>query len=125
MLSEDKRNQLNSVIGRMKDAGEDEDSIKSAVDQFKTKYDTPEPQETSGLSAYAPRTAKALETPEKTGYGDIIKATAGDVLSLPGRFLAALPSLKSGSFKESMAKPRADEGEGIAGTARQIGMTLS
>lgn len=66
------RTQLNTIIGKMKDAGEDENAIQQMVGQFKTKYDVPEPPE-----------APAQPETGKPKLGAFLEGGTGELSGLP------------------------------------------
>ena len=88
MLKEEHRTQLNSVIGRMKDAGESEDSIRGAVGQFKTKYDKPEqPEEKGFFSEFVSDPLSQIGSDIKSGLSSAGDKFTDDTQSLPSRVL--------------------------------------
>ncbi len=115
MLAPNHRDQLNGIIGKMKDAGEDDTAIRDMVGQFTAKYDTqeassaqpaaagplpalnassqaPKPPMSLGESLF-PRTSNAVD--QGLSYPRQAVGAGLDLLSLPGRSADALVSTKS------------------------------
>lgn len=97
MLDQSKRDQLNQIIGRMKDNKEDDASIRAMVDQFKAKYDAPEaPAPTvDGGKPQAERSNIFPSASQIQGDGIGAKAArvalgAGDLMGVPMRAAASV-----------------------------------
>lgn len=85
------------------------DRLKSGKDR--TLFGVPPKVE----EALFPRTAKLTGEQKESGRG--LASGVSDILSIPGRAVAALPSLTPGgeTFGESFSRPKGKEGTGISG----------
>lgn len=130
MITGERRNQLNTIIGRMKDNGESDDSIQEAVFQFKTKYTTsdsqpekepagatrsfgdPSPYEKFGAAgAVFPRTAESAERGGKIGTRTL--AAIGDIATIPQRAVAGVAAMTGYRWGEGSAPPGPMAQEGL------------
>lgn len=76
-LKDTDRQRLNTIVGKMKDANEDDSSIREMVSQFKTKFDVPdtvaaEPEKKGLMKTVLPRFSERLEkVQERKQAGDL------------------------------------------------------